>query len=86
MSGNTTANYLSLLKIRQEAYRRNVTITGGIFLVTFLATIMFGMLSQMNGLSIYLIAGFNVAFLMSFLMAWVRLEIVKANIDLLNNL
>jgi len=86
MSGDKVTNYLTLLKIRRAAFHRNVIITGGIFLVTILATIAFGMLSQLNGLSVYLLAGFNVAFLVSFITAWVRLEIVKSNIDLLNNL
>ncbi len=86
MPADRLSHYLTLLKIRQAAYRRNVNITGGIFLVTILATIALGMLSQLNVLSIYLSAGFNIAFLVSFLTAWVRLEIVNSNIDLLNNL
>jgi hypothetical protein len=34
----------------------------------------------------YLMAGFDVLFTVGFLMAWVRLEIVKGEIELMNNL
>ncbi len=85
MTADRMLNYLALLKIRQAAFRRNVTIIGGAFLIIILATFALGMLSQLDGLSVYIAAGFNVAFLVSFITAWVRLEIVNSNIDLLNN-
>jgi len=35
---------------------------------------------------VYIIAGFDIIFIVNFLMAWVKLEIVKGSIELMNNL
>ncbi len=86
MPNDRAKNYLTLLKIRQKAFRRNTNFLGLVFLLAVLATFAFGMLSQLNVLSLYLTAAVDIALLVSYLTAWVRLEIVNANIDLLNNL
>ncbi len=86
MPNDRANNYLALLKIRQKAFRRNTNILGLVFLLAVLATFAFGMLSQLNVLSLYLTAAVDAALLVSYLTAWVRLEIVNSNIDLLNNL
>jgi len=80
------SNYLVLLKIRQSAYHRNVLIAGGLFLFAILSTTGTLALIEWNGRSVYLMAMFNVLFIVNFLMAWARLEITKENIELVNHL
>lgn len=82
----SVGNYLTLLKIRQSAYRRNLYIVGGLFLFVIIATLGMGLLTEWNVRSFYLMGGFNVLFIVNFLMAWARLEILKGNIELINNL
>ena len=79
-------NYLSLLEIRQKSRRWNVTFLGGIFIIAILATFAFGLVTGLNGRSVYLIAGVDIVLGLGFIAAWVRLEIVRSSIDLLNNL
>ena len=79
-------NYLSLLEIRRKSRRWNVTIMGVIFIASILATLVFGLIKGLNGRSVYLVTGIDVVLGLSFIMAWVRLEIVRGTIDLLNNL
>jgi hypothetical protein len=79
------SNYLDLLKIRQAARERDARILGYICLFAFLATIGFGLVSGLGGREVYLVVGLNVVFGLVFLVAWVRLEIVNAIIELLQN-
>ena len=79
-------NYLSLLEIRQEGKRWNVTILGGIFIVSILVTLAVGMVTGLGDRSVYLITGVDIALGLGFIMAWVRLEIVRNSIELLKNL
>ncbi len=79
-------NYLSLLEIRQKSRRWNVTFLGGIFIISVLATLALGLVTGLSGRSVYLITGVDIALGLSFIAAWVRLEIVRSSIDLLNNL
>jgi hypothetical protein len=80
------ANYLVLLKIRQKAYHRNLIIAGGLFFMTILLTTATLLFTDWNARSIWLMGIFVVLFTMGFLTAWARLEIIKENIELLNNL
>lgn len=79
-------NYLSLLEIRQKSRRWNVIFLGGIFLVSILATLALGLVTGLAGRSVYLITGIDIALGLSFIAAWVRLEIVRSSIEMLNNL
>jgi len=79
-------DHLSILEIRQKSRRWNVMILGGIFIISLLATFAVGLVTGLGDRSVYLIAGANLVFGLSFLMAWVRLEIVRNSIELLNNL
>lgn len=79
-------NYLSLLEVRQKSRRWNVTFLGGIFFISVLATLALGLVMGLSGRSVYLITGIDIVLGLGFLMAWVRLEIVRNSIDLLNNL
>ena len=78
-------NYLTLLSIRRVGRRRDFLLTGGIFLVSFIAIIALGMLDRLAGRSLYLVSALVVVFGFNFLIAWVRLEIVKETIELINN-
>ena len=86
VSNEQFTNYLTLLKIRREVYLRNLYIEGGLFLFSLLATLAMGLVTEWNVRSFYLMGTFNVLLLVGFLMAWVKLEIVKGNTDLMNNL
>ena len=79
-------NYLSILEIRQRSRRWNMIFLGGIFLVSILSTLAFGLVKGLNDRSVYLITGIDIILGFSFLTAWVRLEIVQSSIELLNNL
>jgi uncharacterized membrane protein YgaE (UPF0421/DUF939 family) len=79
-------NYLSLLETRRKLIHRNVVLLGGVIFLSILATLADGLVVGLSGRTVYLVTGINIAFGISFLMAWVRLEIVRSSIDLLNNL
>lgn len=79
-------NYLSILEIRQKSRRWNVTILGGIFVISILATLAIGLVTGLSGRSVYLVTGVDIALGLGFVMAWVRLEIVRSFIELLSNL
>jgi hypothetical protein len=79
-------NYLSLLEIRQKSRCWNVTLLGGIFIVSILTTLALGLVTGLSGRSVYLITGIDIALGLGFIAAWVRLEIVRSSIELLNNL
>lgn len=79
-------NYLSILEIRQKSRRWNVIFVGGIFVVSILSTLALGLVTGLNGRSVYLITGVDIVLGLGFIMAWVRLEIVRSSIELLNNL
>jgi len=79
-------NYLSILEIRQRSRRWNVMFLGGIFIVSLFSTLALGLVTGLSGRSVYLITGIDIVLGMSFISAWVRLEIVQSSIELLNNL
>jgi hypothetical protein len=78
--------YLGLLRIRQAAWRRDAIITGGLFLVSALVIFASGLLGAIDGRSAYLVLGVFMAMGFGFLSAWVRLEIVKALMELADTL
>jgi len=85
-NSNLVPNYLDILKVRQSTRRRDVIIMGAIFLFSFISMIAIGLVSGLGSREIYLVGAMNVVFMIIFVMAWVRLEIIKGTIDLLNNL
>ena len=78
--------YLTLSKIQQKAYLRNLWIIGGLLLFTFLSTTATLLFTEWNARSIWVMGLFDALIMISFLMAWTRLEIVRKNIDLVNYL
>jgi len=79
-------NYLHLLETRRKLVRWNVVLLGGIFLLALLSTLAYGITLGLSGRSVYLVTGINIALGFGFFTTWVRLEIVRSSIELLNNL
>ena len=86
MTSNRLEDYLELLIIRQAARRRDMVISGGIFLVSFISFIAIGLLGGFVGRSVYLVGALIVVFGIISLTAWVRLTVISSNIELLENL
>ena len=85
-NANRLVSYLALLEVRKNAYHRNVFIVGGLFLLGILSTSGTLLLTDWNERSIWLMGVLDVLFTVSFLMAWVRYEITKEQIELVKNL
>jgi hypothetical protein len=83
---NPLDQYATLLRIRQKARRRDARLSGGVFLLSLLISIGWGLLSQDLGRSAYLLAGLIAAFGLSFLLVWVRLEIINHTLELIGYL
>ena len=86
MASKELENYLALLTIRRAGKRRDMYIAGGIFIISFLSMIALGMLDRLSGRSMYFIAAMVVSFGFAFLTSWVRLEIIKGSMELIENL
>jgi len=86
MVSNKLENYKALLTIRRAARRRDRIVAGGIFLVSFLSMIALGMLERLTGRSLYLVTAMVVCFGLGYLTTWVKLEIIKGSIELIDNL
>jgi uncharacterized protein (DUF697 family) len=79
-------NYAALLRIRRAAMRRDTIVTGGVFLVSALGAVAFGLLGSLDGRSVYLVSGVVTAIGLGFITAWVRLEITKSLMEFADNL
>ena len=86
MTSSELENYLSLLNIRRTAERRDALITGGAFFLSLAAMVVFGLLDQISGKSVYLITAMMIAFGLGYLTTWTKLEITKALIELIRYL
>jgi hypothetical protein len=86
MTTNRHENYLALLAIRQAAGRRDTTLTGGMFAVFLVATIVLGLLDRINARSIYLVTALLVVLGLAYLTAWVKFQIINSSIELIENL
>jgi hypothetical protein len=85
LTTNRLENYLALLAIRRTSGRRDTTILGGTFAVSFIATIALGLLNQLSGRSLYLVTALVVIFgLASFTSGYIlcsRLECHSTHVD-----
>lgn len=75
--------YAILLQTRQRARRRDTVIAGGILLVALLAVLALALLRDGEGRSLHLIFGITLAIGLGYLHAWVRLQIVRGNLELI---
>jgi len=85
-SSERISAYHSLLKIRRTAYRRNVFIIGGLLVLVLLATLALGLLTAGDSRTLTIMAGFTIVFILSFMRAWTQLEVVKGNIELIEQI
>ena len=81
-----TENYLTLLLIRKSARQRDSYITGGVFWISFIAMIILNLIGQLNGRPQIIVGALVVVFGFSYLMVWVRLEMIRNTIDLIENI
>ncbi len=79
-------NYRDLLLIRKAARKRDSWITGAICLLSIVGTVGIGLVTGLGSREAYLLAGSNLVFVIAFLMAWVRLEVISNTIELLNHI
>ena len=82
MNSRRLKEYIGLLEIRRTAGRRDLSILGGIFIVAFMGLVAFGLLDRLNGRSLLIVSSLVAVFGFVALMTWVRLEIVKGTIEL----
>jgi hypothetical protein len=85
-SAGQLGQYGSLLRIRQDGRRRDARLSGAAFLISLLVTIGWGMVSEEPGRSLYILAGLMVALGLSFVRAWVRLEMINSTLELIGYL
>ncbi len=86
MNPTRTQNYLALLSIQKSARQRDTLMIGGVFLISFIAMVFLNLSSQLSGRSLTIVGALLVVFGISFLMSWVRLEIIRSTIDLIENI
>jgi len=86
MVTNHLENYLQLLKIRHKGKRWVTIIIGVVFLIFFIWLIAEGMLGKSNSKAMYLNAAMIICFSFGFLENWVRLEIIKETMKLIDTL
>jgi hypothetical protein len=75
-------NYEAILLIRQKAWRRDVALLGGLFVLGLLFVLMV----DSDGSGITVITFISVVLGIGILTYWVRLEVVNNSIELLRNL
>jgi uncharacterized membrane protein len=86
MLSNNLENYLALLTIRRAGRRRDTYFVGGVFIVSLIAVIALGMLDRLSGRSMVFVAAMVVCFGIAYLTTWVRFEIIKGTMELIENL
>lgn len=80
------SNYLGILRIRQANLRREQTISGVIFVLTFFGFIAAGLLTEPNSNAVYITGGLVAVLGLIYMMAWVRQEILRHSIEVLDHL
>jgi len=78
--------YLALLKIRRAAKRRDTIAAGTIFCVLFLSMVALAMLDRLTGRSLVFAAALVVLLGFGFLASWIKLEVIKGSIEMIDAL
>ena len=86
VSVDIAKNYPGSLENPTISRIRDARIMGSITLISFLATIGFGLLQGLEGREVYLVLPLDLVLLFSYLMARTRLEVTNAAIELVDNL
>ncbi len=79
-------DYKDLLEIRRKGYRRHLILITGIFALILVAFVLYGLLSNPVGNSIYLESALVIMLGIIFANAWAKLEVMTGTLELLNNL
>jgi len=85
MNQTKVQNYLELLKIRRTGIQRAVTIIRGVWVLCFIALLTLGIVGQITTRSLVLAGAIVIVFSISWITAWVKLEIVQRSIELLKH-
>ncbi|GAP12453.1 hypothetical protein LARV_00188 [Longilinea arvoryzae] len=80
------SGYLGLLNTRQKINRRNLILDGIVFLLVLLATTAMLLFTAWNARMLWLMGLFDLLFGLNFILAWVRHEVNREKIELVNNL
>ena len=83
---NKLENYLALLAIRRAGRKRDSYIAGAIFFLSLLTMLSLGLLGQLNGRSVYWGVALVAASGISFVMMWVRLQLIEQSVELINQI
>lgn len=86
MNLKRTENYLSLLLIRMSARQRDSFIIGGVFWISFITMIILSLIDQLTGKSLIIVGALVVVFGFTYLMVWVRLEMIRNMLELIENI
>ena len=82
MNHDRLHNHIALLSIREAARRRDTFIAGAVFALAFASLFALAMLDRLAGRELGLTVVLTTLFGVSFLMAWVRLEVAKGLLEL----
>lgn len=80
------SSYVELLQIRQRIYHRNLIIGGAAFSFVLLVTTVILLFTAWNVRTLWLVGLVDILFGFNLVMAWVRFEIVREEIELVRNL
>ncbi len=86
MISDQLGDFAALLRIRLKFRRRDMLISGGLFIMALLGFILVGILAEPTKNSVYITAGIVVGLGLSFIMTWVRVQATQDNLDLIENL
>jgi hypothetical protein len=78
--------YLTLLRIRQSAARRNVMLTGAVFAASIVAGMVWNLVVEPNDRSLFLGIAILVVVGQGFASAWSRLDTLKEIVGLADEL
>jgi hypothetical protein len=79
-------HYLTLLRIRQSAARRDVVITGAVFAASIVAGLVWNLSAEPNNRSLFLSIVLIVGLGLGFVSAWSRFGLMKEIVGLADEL
>lgn len=74
MNSTTITTYADLLEIKYKAAHRNATISGAVFILALAAFFTLGMLGELTGLELFVMAAFLIAFAFALIASLIRRE------------
>ncbi len=88
MTSDQVEAYLDVLATRSRGAKRDTIIAGTLLVLAVVTVIVFGALHARTpaSLGLFFLGAMIVAFLISFVKAWMELQITRSSIDLLKTL